>query len=277
MTQFHGKAIYHPSGKAGEYSYWACNLFNGCSAKCNYCYNRRGRAAKVLGGDSPTLKKCLIDEDTAFDIFSNEMFSNEIELRKHGLLFNFVSDPFLPETSFLNLRCMRLCVWNDIPVKALTKQTWWINHFLNFLDLEEECHTWNKKHLFAFGFTLTGHDELEPGAATNVDRIRSMDVLSREGFKTWASIEPIIDFESSFKMIVGTHGICDLYKIGLESGKKYDKNLALTFLSNVILVAGGNGSKIYFKDSILKLLGISRESLNKYDCCVNSDYNLFEN
>ena len=26
---FHGRAIYQPSGAAGEYSQWACNLFNG--------------------------------------------------------------------------------------------------------------------------------------------------------------------------------------------------------------------------------------------------------
>jgi hypothetical protein len=26
MKTFNGKAIYNPSGKAGEYSYWACNF-----------------------------------------------------------------------------------------------------------------------------------------------------------------------------------------------------------------------------------------------------------
>ncbi|KAA6320448.1 hypothetical protein EZS27_029784 [termite gut metagenome] len=35
---FNGKAIYNPSGKAGEYSYWACNFYNGCSNGCTYCY-----------------------------------------------------------------------------------------------------------------------------------------------------------------------------------------------------------------------------------------------
>lgn len=33
--RFNGKAIYNPSGKAGEYSQWACNYFTGCSNECD--------------------------------------------------------------------------------------------------------------------------------------------------------------------------------------------------------------------------------------------------
>ena len=41
-------AIYIPSGKAREYSPYACNLYLGCSHACEYCYTpdalRRGLA-----------------------------------------------------------------------------------------------------------------------------------------------------------------------------------------------------------------------------------------
>jgi DNA repair photolyase len=47
---FPGKAIYNPSGKAGEYSYWACNFFKGCSNGCEYCYLKKGVLKKTLGG-----------------------------------------------------------------------------------------------------------------------------------------------------------------------------------------------------------------------------------
>lgn len=36
------KAIYQPKGAAREYSAWACNLYNGCSNQCDYCYCKRG-------------------------------------------------------------------------------------------------------------------------------------------------------------------------------------------------------------------------------------------
>lgn len=56
---FNGKAIYNPSGAAGEYSYWACNFFKGCSNMCEYCYLKKGIWVKTLGGDKPELKACL--------------------------------------------------------------------------------------------------------------------------------------------------------------------------------------------------------------------------
>lgn len=270
---YKGKAIYNPSGKAGEYSQWACNLYNGCSARCEYCYNRHGITAKVLGGDTPTLKKSLKNYGSAQKIFRMEVDQNLAELQKDGLFFNFVSDPCLPETWALNSLCMRYCVINNIPVKILTKQTWWIDEILDEIQKNESIwNTLNTKRLFAIGFTLTGHDELEPGTASNEDRIQSIKVLSDEGFKTWASIEPIIDFESSLAMIDESLGFCDLYKIGLKSGKKYDIYELNGFVAKVL--ARGGDAKIYFKDSLIKASGLSRVGLPSF--CVDRDYNIFK-
>lgn len=258
---FHGKVIYNPSGKAGEYSYWAANFYNGCSAKCEYCYNRKGVVAKVLGGDVPTLKKCLKNEETALNVFKKEVDQNLFKLREHGLFFNFVSDPCLPETFELNKNAWYYCYELIVPIKVLTKQTWWVKKFL------EEPFLCPKA--FVFGFTLTGHDELEPGAATNAERIEAMKILHDAGFKTWASIEPIIDFHASADMIYKVKGFCDLYKIGLQSGKKYNKQDALEFIEWVNEYIP---QSVYYKDSILDLLSMSRESLPKN--CVTRDFNL---
>lgn len=260
---FHGKVIYNPSGKAGEYSYWAANFYNGCSAKCEYCYNRKGIVAKVLGGDVPTLKKSLIDEKSAINIFCSEAFKNLDELRKHGLFFNFVSDPCLKETFALNFAAIRYCLTMAIPVKVLTKQTWWVD-FLFSQDYQVTP-------LISFGFTLTDHDELEPGAATNAERIEAMKKLHDAGFKTWASIEPIIDFESSSKVIGETRGYCDLYKIGLQSGKKYDPYIARLFFSDISSFLYSD-AKIYWKDSMIKLIGVDRCDLPAN--CVDRTFNL---
>ena len=178
MTEFKGKAIYNPSGKAQEYSRWAANFFVGCSAMCHYCYNRHGITAKVLGADVPTLKKCLKDEDAALQIFIKEVDQNREALQEHGLFFNFVSDPFLKETIELNTAAIQYCLLERIPVKVLTKQTWWLEEFLKgFETWIQENIRYECKYLLAFGFTLTGHDELEPGAAPNKDRIRAMNSL----------------------------------------------------------------------------------------------------
>ena len=126
--------------------------------------------------------------------------------------------------------------------------------------------------MYSFGFTITGHDELEPGAATNAERIEAMKKLHEAGFKTWASIEPIIDLSKSFEMICHTDGFCELYKIGLQSGKKYDRDELNRFVEGILRQNGFYEAKIYFKDSLLKQAGISRESLPSN--CVTRDFNL---
>lgn len=272
------KIIYQPKGKAQEYAKWAANFYNGCSGCCTYCYNRTGITAKVLGGDKPALKKSLLHPSKALKIFEKEVESKLVELRKHGLFFNFVSDPFLPETIELNTSAMEYCLFLGIPVIALTKQTWWLETFLTRFEewIDENVNRQDCKELIAFGFTLTGHDELEPGCATNEDRIRAMKVLNDEGFKTWASIEPIIDFDSSYRMMEQTFGSCDLYKVGLRSGSKYSAEDARWFAVKVLISCACNHTKVYLKDSLVKLTELDRETFKEiHSSYVGADYNLF--
>ena len=85
-------------------------------------------------------------------------------------------------------------ICNDIgvPVKILTKMAGWVAdyvHFINHSNSDNEDREWRK--LIAFGFTLTGHDELEPGASTNTN---AMKLLHEGWVQDVRSIEPIIDF-----------------------------------------------------------------------------------
>ena len=123
MKPFKGKAIYNPSGKAGEYSYWACNFYVGCSNGCTYCYCKKGILAPVMGQDKPQLKACFKSEKHALEVFGKELKENLEGLRKHGLFFSFTTDPMLAETYYLTLRAIGHCVNNSIPVKILTKCT----------------------------------------------------------------------------------------------------------------------------------------------------------
>lgn len=280
MKNFNGKAIYNPSGKAGEYSYWACNFFTGCSNGCDYCYCKKGILAKVMGGDVPVLKKCFKSEDHALEVFSRELKQNISELQEHGLFFSFTTDPMLVQTSTLTICAMIECVKNDIPVKILTKRGDFIYLYSFFI----ECMNWLElefqekygisinalKKYVAFGFTLTGCDDREPNASTNAERIETMKKLHEAGFRTWASIEPIIELESSLEVIKETAGFCDLYKVGLMSGKKYDWR----DLRGFMLACTSMDGKFYFKDSFIRQASLERANLPSN--CVGRDYNIFK-
>ena len=251
---FKGKAIYNPSGKAGEYSYWACNFYTGCSNNCDYCYCKKGVMSHVWN-DKPQLKKCFNDKNDALSVFEKELLSNLGELQKQGLFFTFTSDPFLPETLDLTFKAISICIDNFVPAKVLTKRA----DFLDKLDGKWTAIHWSlstvMKAYIAFGFTLTGHDELELGASSNKERIETMRKLHEAGFKTWASIEPIIDIPSSLKCIEDTLGYCDLYKIGMLSGGSLPKEELRNFVGRVCYLISKNGAKVYWKDGLKKYLG----------------------
>jgi len=265
------KAIYQPKGKAAEYSKWACNFYVGCSNDCSYCYLKKGRGKEVLGGNIPTLKKCFKDEDHALKVFQKELKDNLPELQKNGLFFSFSTDPMLPKTRIVTWSSFIECYYENIPIKILTKNADFINdENISVFDLTDEA-----KKFIAFGFTLTGHDELEHNASTNAERIEAMKKLHEAGFRTFASIEPIIDFESSKNMIELSIKYCDLYMIGLESGKKYDIVEAQSFVEHISELQEFNNAKIYLKNSLQKLTRYTNEELP--DNFVSSGYNLFKN
>ncbi len=117
--------------------------------------------------------------------------------------------------------------------------------------------------------------ELESGASTNDERIQAMKQLHKAGFKTFASIEPIIDFEASFHMIHRTLGFCDLYKIGLKSGQKVDElfyEKLRSFNLKVVNLIANKPAKVYWKESIRKNFGVFPDA----SCNVERDYNLFK-
>lgn len=278
MKSFKGKAIYNPSGKAAEYASWACNFYIGCSNGCEYCYCKKGILAPVMGMDKPQLKKCFRDEEHALEVFKKELITNREELRKNGLFFSFTTDPMLLETIELTARSVMFCLSESVPVKILTKSiklTHFKNWFFDYLPPLAEY----QKRMIAFGFTLTGHDELEPNASTNAERIEAMRKLHNAGFKTFASLEPIIDIDSTYEIIkrLRIRKCCDLFKIGMLSGNPLYKDSFGKFVYGQAIRQWASllsDYKVYFKDSLLKAAGINREDLPAN--CVTRDFNLFK-
>lgn len=129
-----------------------------------------------------------------------------------------------------------------------------------------------KKKLIAVGFTLTGHDELEQNASTNKERIKAMLYLHKQGFKTFASIEPVVDAQSAFAMINFISGWCDLIKVGLMSGGRKYKPYEIEYLYQAIK-EDARGSKFYIKESMMSYLHLDKSALPTH--CVSMDYNIF--
>jgi DNA repair photolyase len=164
IKPFNGKAIYQPAGRAAEYAKWACNFYIGCSNECEYCYCKRFK-----WGNVPTLKKCFKNETHAWEVFEKELKANLPELQKHGLFFSFTTDPMLPETKLLTMIAIHFCMLNSINMKILTKRTDWLDWALEFQynitfgnEPEKTYYLKHFKKHIAFGWSLTGHDELEP-------------------------------------------------------------------------------------------------------------------
>ena len=264
-----GKCIYKPVGKAGEYAQWACNFFLGCSNDCDYCYCKQGVLGTVAGGKEAKLKKCFADQTDAFQTFIKEATLYADELRRSGgLFFSFTSDPCLPETLDLTLMCVNVAAGMDIPCQLLTKCAWWIKDE-NIMSALRQV----KDHV-AIGFTLTGMDEMEKGrtVSSNADRLRAMCSLHAEGFRTFASFEPVIDIQKAMDLFAKSEGACDLYKFGLLSGKSdYDKTQLRQMAAFVNAVCEEKGTAVYWKKSFRHLYGGPVEG----KMCVGEDYNIF--
>ena len=253
-TNINGKAIYATKGAAREYGRVGCNFYTGCPHGCEYCYLKRGLCSKQLGGNVVKLKKCLKDESDAMDVFRNEVARHADELKKTGVFFSFTTDPMLPETRELTFSAINFLCPIRIPVNVLTKDAEWVDskfqHCLESFSLMGDD--------VRIGFTLTGRDDMEPFASRNLDRIQAMrKVKEWYGLRTWASIEPVIDWPSSVRMVECSLEYCDHYKIGLRSGvgkNYYDMLSSARALGKMTQMIFDAGRTVYLKESARKVL-----------------------
>lgn len=289
------KILSRPKGNAEEYGRWSVNPYLGCRHGCMYCYLKTGVWARKLGGDTPVLKDGILDEDHAYHLAMAEIIEHREEIvRDGGLFMSFTSDPMIPETRSLFFRIAIPAIQRDIPVTVLTKsvEIWNDELFYQMRWLRE------KRKNIAFGWTLTGHDELEPGAPTNRDRLRDMDIIHRDGFKVWASIEPVIDFRSALEMIAGALDAgCGHFKIGLLTNntrvvkkdfgfgphrfEAYDPAACMSFTGNVMELTEGRAT-VYWKQSFCDFLGdehlfgmTTYEFLHQWSHSVDKDWSMF--
>lgn len=291
------KILSRPRGNAEEYGRWSVNPYIGCSHGCLYCYLKKGPSGAYLGQDKPVLKKGVVSEEHAYHLAMAEIITNRDEIiRDGGLFMTFTSDPCLPDTKDLFCRISRESISMDVPCTMLTKVSG-IERFVSEIakgDDYEYAHASN----LAIGWTLTGHDELEPNASTNAERILTMKNIKEkyicgDAIHLWASIEPVIDFSSSLNMILqALDAGCQHFKIGLLTNntrvvrkdfqigeyqfKAYDRDDCFVFIHDVMRAVKGN-STVYWKQSFRDFLGeedFARATVG-YKNIVDKDWSVF--
>lgn len=296
-----GKCVYTPKGAAREYAAVGCNFYRGCPYQCRYCYNRKGLTAAVMGVDHAVLESMFTNlkvrpkkyselsaEDYAFCCFCQEVDKNVDYLRKTGIFFSFSTDPLCSDAFDLTLRAVFYAVhYQQIPVKILTKNA----DYTALQMLKFEMLNKDDRQLIAVGFTLTGRDDWEPYASKNIERVRMMNIFKKMGFRTFASIEPVVDFKSSKAMIKKSLPFCDQYLIGLMSkrGKElppYSSEECSDFVFDVdnMLLSAYSSKKtkrlvhIYWKESLRKLMkdeAFAMQIINNSPASVNSEWSVF--
>jgi len=294
------KILSRPKGNAEEYGRWSVNPYIGCSHGCLYCYLKKGPSGAYLGQDAPVLKKGVVNEEHAYHLAMTEIYANYEEIiRDGGLFMTFTSDPCVWETRDIffgialeSARDLR------IPVMILTKSADFISYW-KYVDIASGMLDRNGmvKPRLSFGWTLTGHDELEPNASPNAKRINAMRLVSANGLKTWASIEPVIDFPSSLDMIYqALNAGCQHFKIGLLTNNTrvvrkdfqigeyqfnaYDVRDLLHFIEDVMRMTDGKAT-VYWKQSVRDLLETiytpaAVDELLNYPHSVGKDWSMFK-
>ena len=306
------KILSRPKGNAEEYGRWSVNPYIGCSHGCLYCYLKKGPSGAYLGQDKPVLKKGVVNEEHAYHLAMAEIIEHRKEIVKDGGLFmTFTSDPYLQETRGLMSRIVKSCIkQNEVPVTILTKRADFLPLVKNprFEDVER-CKEWatsvgcfaheheTLNSRLATGFTLTGHDELEQNASTNEERIKAMDFLNKLNLRTWASIEPVIDFPPSLDMIYqALNAGCQHFKIGLLTNNThlvrkpfefgdhkfdaYKVEDCLHFIEDVMRLTEGKAT-VYWKQSVRDLLETiytpaAVDELLNYPHSVGKDWSIFK-
>jgi len=133
-----GKCLYTPNGAAAEYASVGCNFYRGCPYQCEYCYNRKGRNAKVMGIDHAVLEcaftnmkyrpkkyKHLSGEEYALSVFRHEVDKDLEYLLQTGIFFSFSTDPMSDDCVNLTLQATDYAITKNVPVKILTKNADW--------------------------------------------------------------------------------------------------------------------------------------------------------
>jgi hypothetical protein len=167
------------------------------------------------------------------------------------VLLSFACDPYQPIEEELKItqKCLELFVQFGVPVQILTKGC-----KLAVRDFDLLAHSSYNR----YAVTLTHTDDevlsrIEPGASTYQERLSSLRLAKELGISTWVSLEPVIDFNETYKIIEDTKEFVDHYKVGKLNHDPYaDKLDWRDFKEEVIYRLAKTGKSYYLKEDLRK-------------------------
>ncbi len=239
------KVIYEPKGRAREYSELACNLYNGCTHGCTYCYApgcMRTTKEKWHGSVAP--RKNIVSQFY--------LDAKKLEGDQRPILFCFLTDPYQPaeQTERLTRQALEIVGKYKLRSKILTKG---FNDIISEdLELMAEIGT-------ELGLTISFVDDekrkaWEPFAAPIQDRLKTLEAAFEKGIYTWVSLEPVIDPDDALLLIERYSKYVHLWKIGkLNHMKAVEDTVDWSkFLHEAESLLKSNGATYYIKNDLLK-------------------------
>lgn len=240
-----GLVIYEPKGRAGEYAPLAVNLFKGCQHGCVYCY-----APSTLRTDREEFLKVSTRPDIIARL-QKDLPKAAADGAKGKVLLCFTCDPYQPLNDAVKLtrRAILLLHSYCFNVTILTKGGWRAEADFDILLKGDE-----------FATTLTFLDEgrsleWEPYAAPPKERILTLRRANTLGIRTWVSLEPVIDPETTLQIIEETHTFVDLYKVGTLNNHPQAKKIDWKkFASDAVATLEKHQCDYYLKKDLRRFL-----------------------
>jgi DNA repair photolyase len=235
--------IYEPKGKAREYSPLALNLYLGCEHGCKYCY-----APSALQRARENYFKTPVPRANVIENLKKELAKNR---PVEQVLLSFIGDVYgnCTDSNETTRQALELLLEAKAPVAILTKAG------LNCL-VDIQLFKKFGEHI-QVGASLTFDNkkdslDWEPGAATPENRLKMLESLHKEGIKTFASFEPVVDPTQSLNLMIKSLSWVDVFKIGkINHYQGLDKKIDWTrFLANTVNLLRNANKAFYIKHDL---------------------------
>ena len=235
--------IYAPKGKAGEYAGLACDIYNGCTHGCRYCYAKHYAPADYHQAAAP--QKNFIAR-----------LKQDIEQLAPDcpeILLSFHADVYQPAENDLQLTRQALEILRDADLHftVLTKGGTRAVRDFDILEGYDKAR---------FGTTLifteqADADFWEPEAASIENRIQAIIAAQSRGIPTWVSIEPVIDPVQAIKLVQAIHPFVDHWKVGKINYHKDIEDAVdwIRFRKEISDLFNDIGADFYLKNSLTDL------------------------
>lgn len=241
------RIIYEPSGRAAEYSDLALSMYRGCEHACSYCFG-----PSVIRVDRATFASASARAGAL-----RKVERDAAELAEAGderaIMMSFTTDPYQPLEMQIGLtrQALELLKKYGRHVEILTK---------GGLRAERDFDLLDDGDAVACSLTLAKAEESkewEPYAALPEERMLLLKHAHERGFRTWVSIEPVIDPLQSIALIVASLPYVDTYKLGAWNYDKRSNDVDWPeYYRRARDVLAGEGKQVIIKADLLERAGV---------------------